>query len=82
MPVKRRLSKERAHRITPEAVEAFRARDFHRLHSALNLAPWETSPIEVRNGPSPWPAGSGGDDSWPKAQELRRELMAAVAERT
>ena len=37
MPVKRRLPKGRAHRITAEAVEAFQAGDYKALHSALNL---------------------------------------------
>ncbi len=45
MPVKRRTLKGTPHRITPEAVDAFRAGDYLGLHRALGLAPWETSPL-------------------------------------
>lgn len=73
MPVKRRASKHREHRITPEAVEAFRAGDYTALHRALNLRPWEDSPLDVDFDPPPdW-----ANDSWPQAVELRRELMEA-----
>ena len=34
MPIKRRLSKVKGHRITPEVIEAFKARDYHALHAA------------------------------------------------
>lgn len=39
MPVKRRTSKVRDHRIKPEAVEAYRAGDGRTLHRALGLRP-------------------------------------------
>lgn len=42
----------------------------------LKFKPWEVHPAEVDNGPSPWPAASGGGDSWPKAQKLRRKIIA------
>jgi len=38
--------------------------------------PWETHPAEVNDGPSPWPHGTAGAMNWPKAQKLRRDLIA------
>jgi hypothetical protein len=83
MPVKRRLSKGRAHRITAEAVEAYKAGDYLGLHRALELRPWEVSPLPLSVTPlgcdqderpddSPW------NDSWEQAQELQRALEEAV----
>ena len=85
MPVKRRTAKGRAHRITPEAVEAFKAGDFLALHQALGLKPWEVSPLPLnieplgcdqtsREGEQP----SGWFASWEQAQELQRLLMKAA----
>lgn len=66
-------------RISAEAISAYIAEDFMRLHSALGLKPWETSPLDVSDDDeSPHPPGAGGALSWPKAQELRRLLVAAV----
>ena len=80
MPVKARRSKHRKHRITQEAVEAFEAGDFKRLHNALGLAPWQPSPLDVDpDGESPHPPGTGGHDGWPLACELQRELLEAGA---
>ena len=85
MPVKRRAAKAARHRITPAAIEAFKANDFHALHSALGLAPCEASPLPrevtalgVHQGPCPYAKGTAWGDSWPKAQELQRQLLAAV----
>jgi hypothetical protein len=82
MPVKKRISKQREWRITQEAVEAFKAGDFHALHRALGLKPWEPSPLPLRT------EILGVDQStshplyneltWPKIQEIQRELLAAV----
>ena len=33
--------------ITPEAIEAFKAGNWLRLHLALGLKPWECSPLEA-----------------------------------
>ena len=83
MPVKKRIAKGRRHRVTPEAVEAYIARDFMRLHLALGLMPWECSPLPVEveglgvdQGPRPscWDERHGYDE----AQELQRELEAAL----
>ena len=86
MPVKRRVAKSRAHRITPEAVEAFRAGDYLALHAALGLRPWEVSPLPLEVTPlgcdqkplrDPRPA-SAWDASWEQAQELQRLLREPV----
>jgi hypothetical protein len=39
---------------------------------------WEVHPAEADDGPSPWPPGTGGYESWPKAQKLRRHLIAEL----
>jgi hypothetical protein len=84
MPVKRRASKQLRHRITPEAIAAYRAGDYMRLHRALGLMPWECSPLPeavhglgVNQGPRP----SCWDDwhGYEQAQELQRELEAVPA---
>ncbi|WP_394889549.1 hypothetical protein ACG873_30260 [Mesorhizobium sp. AaZ16] len=80
MPLKRRALKARR-RITPEAVAAYRAADWQALYFALDMRPWEISPLDVHDGRSPYPAGSGGAESWPTAQKLRIELEAANRDR-
>ncbi len=40
----------------------------------LGLKPWELAPSEVDDGPSPWPPGTAGYESWGKAQEMRERL--------
>jgi len=87
MPVKRRLGKAREHRITPEAVAAFMAGDFTRLHRALGLKPWEPSPLPrdieplgVDEGPGPQNRTSWAE-AWPKVQELQRVLIEAAGGR-
>jgi hypothetical protein len=47
MPIKRRLSKGKPHRITEDAVAAWLAGDSVLLHRALDLRPWDTSPFDV-----------------------------------
>jgi hypothetical protein len=44
----------------------------------LTFKPWEVHPADVDTGPSPWPAGTGGAESWPKAQRLRRKILADI----
>jgi len=44
----------------------------------LRFRPWEVEPWNCDFGPCPWPAGTGGADSWPKAQRLRRKLIAEL----
>jgi hypothetical protein len=42
----------------------------------MQFAPYECPPWEADDGPSPWPAHTAGAESWPKAQALRRKLIA------
>lgn len=87
MPVKRRNAKGRRHRITPEAIAAYRARDYMGLHQALGLRPWEISPLPlevealgVDQNPPPEPRQYGGwYDTWEQAQELQRLLEEALS---
>ena len=51
MPTKRRVDKARRHRISAEAIAAYRAKDCNALHRALSLRPWEASPLRVDQGP-------------------------------
>ena len=44
----------------------------------LTFAPWEVHPADVDDGPSPWPPGTSGHASWPKAQKLRKALVAEL----
>jgi hypothetical protein len=77
VPIKRRVDKARRHRLSPEAIAAYRAKDCNALHRALSLRPWMASPLRVDQGPGP-----GGPTayaaSWPQAQQLQRELEAAL----
>ena len=74
MPVKIRSHKVRPHRITQEAISAFRAGDQRALHTALDLPPWCPSPLDVSENGCPWPAGSAGATAWPLALKLRSEV--------
>jgi hypothetical protein len=47
----------------------------------LTFKPWEIHPAEANDGPSPYPAGSAGGDSWPKAQKMRRKIIAELKAR-
>lgn len=78
MPAKRRLPKNRDHPVTPEAVEAFSARDRAALHRELKLRPWMQSPL-CAVGDCPWSPGSAGAATWPLVVALREELEAANA---
>lgn len=42
--------------------------------------PWEIHPADAHPGPSPWPEGTGGALSWPKAQELRARILKELGE--
>jgi hypothetical protein len=66
-------------------VEAFTSGDYIALHAALNLRPWETSPLPIEVtmlGVSwgPYPFGDEGIHGWSQAQDLRRELEARVGD--
>ena len=61
----------------PTAYAASWAKDCNALHRALSLRPWKASQLRVDQGPPP-----GGPTayaaSWPQAQQLQRELEAAL----
>jgi hypothetical protein len=80
MPVKARTAKARRHRITPAAVEAFRAGDERALHRALDLRPWQPSPLEAdADAPPTWSRpGTPWHDAWALVRGLRLELEAAA----
>ena len=88
MPTKRKhVARHMQPRITPEAVEVYRAGDYMALHIALGLAPYEPSPlpqsieplgIDPNNPPRPG-SGTCWDAAYPKILELHRLLEAAVA---
>lgn len=89
MPTKRtRVARNIGQRITEAAIEAYIARDYIALHRALGLKPWEASPLPLEDEPlgvdqdSPPEDGSPWGETWPQAQELQRELEAAVRRRT
>ena len=72
-----------AHRVTIEAVEAWRRGDMQALHAALGLRPWMPSPlplaveglgVDPRRPPAPGD-GTVWAQSWPLAVELQGELM-------
>jgi hypothetical protein len=44
----------------------------------LTFKPWEVEPWDVNDGSSPWPPGTAGATTWPKAQALRRKLIAEL----
>ena len=80
MPARRAHLTRAAHAITAEAEDAYRASDHAALHRALDLKPWEASPIDA-TGDSPWPTGCAGERTWDQALRLRAELEAAVRAR-
>jgi len=52
-----------------------------RLDAEIALKPWEMSPLDVDDEPSPYPVGTGGYERWAPAQWLRRALDAAIKQK-
>jgi len=73
------IRRRNASMITAAAVDAFKAGDDGALREALRLAPWEVSPLDVDDGPCPWPPGCAGAASWEPAKALREALAQAIA---
>ncbi len=79
--IRRAIAKAREHRITPAAIDAFRARDVVRLHRALRLRPWQPSPLPLAvtalgvdpDADVPWPL-----DGRRLALALQAELLGAT----
>jgi hypothetical protein len=88
MPVKQRKAKGRAHKITAEAIAAWKSSDYMALHRALGPPPWQASPLPdtiISLGVSEETAAAvdpdstyGFEDSYAVAVALQRELIAAA----
>ncbi|TGR13059.1 hypothetical protein EN833_07750 [Mesorhizobium sp. M4B.F.Ca.ET.190.01.1.1] len=85
MPTKRKpLYRDIKRRVTPAAVEAFRAGDYAALHRILGLRPWEMSPLPSEVTPLgcnpdhlPNARVTLFDQSFEQAVDLQRALIAA-----
>lgn len=76
MPRKRRTAKHRAP-ITAEAVAAFNSGDWMATHRALDLRPWEASPLDALTPEPPsYASHTAWGDSWPAARALRATMLA------
>ncbi len=78
MPLKKRNAKAKPHRVTPEAVEAFRLGDHIGLHRALGLKPWHPNPLDV-DDPEP-PAWVGPTHAWAETWRIMAGLRADLEE--
>lgn len=83
MPTKRRKIPPKRVAIPPEAIEAWRTGDDLALFAALKLPPWHVSPFDANLRHHPEPDGTAWSETWPRAVELRQELlkMAGPAKR-
>jgi hypothetical protein len=83
MPTNRTPIHRRAVRqITPEAIAAWKRADYMALHIALDLRPWQASPLPyeitalgVDQDDTPENCGSAWDPSMPKAIALQKQLL-------
>jgi hypothetical protein len=75
LPTKRtRTPRPLQRRITPDAIEAFKAGDALALERALGIKPWEVNPLDA-SGPAPdWEDAA----SWAEATALREALEEAA----
>jgi hypothetical protein len=84
--VKSRKAKGRAHKITAEAIAAWKAADYMALHQALGLHPWEASPLPdviTALGVSEERVASADltiphEQTYAQALALQRELLAVA----
>lgn len=53
-----------------------RTERINRQRERLGLAPWEFAPLEVDNGPVPYPPDTAGHQSWRQALALKRRWAA------
>jgi hypothetical protein len=77
MPVKKRLPKEREHRLTTEIIKAFRDGN-PAVGFMLGLKPWEPSIWDVTTDEPPSWANYPYADAWPKVRGLRLALEKAA----
>jgi hypothetical protein len=78
-PLKRRTNR----RISSEAIDAWRAGSWSQLHEALDLMPFEISPMPGCYGNTETPPDNPitiMDGSWQQAKDLQAELMAIAGE--
>lgn len=70
----------RVAKISPAAVEAFRAGDEDALYHALRLRPWEhPTPLGIADGEvCPHGLGTAAAEWWPRCQELKRALQKEI----
>lgn len=89
MPTTRKpLRRNLRRRLTPAAIDAWKAADFIALHRALGLHPWEASPLPdtiISLGVSEEKVAEADPNSnrffvrsYPQALELQRELLAVA----
>jgi hypothetical protein len=71
--MKRRISKVKSYRITPEAIEAF-VSNAPGLDHMLGLKPWEPRIADVTTDNPPTRAKGIWADAWPKVRALRLAL--------
>lgn len=75
MPTKRtKRARPLAAKITPVAVEAYRAGDRRALHRQLRLKPFQVSPLDVHEGPCPFHPSYVASETWAHMQALRAAL--------
>jgi hypothetical protein len=48
------------------------------FHKLIGLRPWQPSPIDATQDECPWPPSSTGAMWWPRARQLRHELLKAA----
>ena len=77
---RRRRTRSTKQRITPEAIAAYKADDYGRLHDALGLKPWEFSPLWARGENPPEGEGEHRAKLWLDAKAWRDELERAIAD--
>jgi hypothetical protein len=82
---RRRIGHRMAFQLTPQALEAWMAGDYHACNTALGLLPCDFSPFDVtRETPPEWLVAARGTDlvagpnNWRRAWELRRALVSEV----
>ena len=69
----------RVNRITPNAVDAFERGDGAELHRALDLRPWEPSPLDTDADDAPAWMDAVNAERWRKVRALRIELEGGAS---
>ena len=80
---RRPLKRKRLTQLTEEAIAAFREGDHRALGLALNLAPWEISPLDAHRRCEPDLTTCRQEhhiylSTWRKAMAIRMQLMDAL----